>query len=191
MHPLEVSPAQFRTLANEITEIATQYLQALDSRPIAPPTTGKQSLDLFSSPWPEQPEGTQALAALTQIIEHTRAQNARFWGYVLGSAEPAGAASDLLASVLNQNVTAWRSSPAAVIIEKTVVGWLAQAISCPGFQGSLTGGGSSANLMGLAMPPTHLVCATPRSRWFTLQPKFICQFRRLWLCWELVEIIFG
>jgi aromatic-L-amino-acid/L-tryptophan decarboxylase len=151
MHPLEVSPAQFRTLANEITEIATQYLQALDSRPIAPPTTGKQSLDLFSSPWPEQPEGTQALAALTQIIEHTRAQNARFWGYVLGSAEPAGAASDLLASVLNQNVTAWRSSPAAVIIEKTVVGWLAQAISCPGFQGSLTGGGSSANLMGLAM----------------------------------------
>jgi glutamate/tyrosine decarboxylase-like PLP-dependent enzyme len=57
----------------------------------------------------------------------------------------------LLASVLNQNVTAWRSGPAAVVIEQTVVGWLAQAIGCPEFCGHLTGGGSSANLMGLAM----------------------------------------
>jgi Glutamate decarboxylase and related PLP-dependent proteins len=38
-----------------------------------------------------------------------------------------------------------------VTIEKIVVGWLAQAIGCPQFRGHLTGGGSSANLMGLAM----------------------------------------
>ena len=38
-----------------------------------------------------------------------------------------------------------------MIIERTVVGWLAEAIGCPGFYGHLTGGGSSANLMGLAM----------------------------------------
>jgi aromatic-L-amino-acid/L-tryptophan decarboxylase len=151
MHPLEVSPAQFRTLANEITEIAAQYLEALDSRPVAPATTGKQSRDMFSGPLPMEGEGAKVLTSLSQIIGHSRVQNARFWGYVLGSAEPAGAAADLLASVLNQNVTAWRSSPAAVMIEKTVVGWLAEAISCPGFQGSLTGGGSSANLMGLAL----------------------------------------
>src|SRR5205823_14809536 len=46
---------------------------------------------------------------------------------------------------------AWRSGPAAVTVERPVVGWLAQAIGCAGFRGSLTGGGSSANLMGLAM----------------------------------------
>jgi aromatic-L-amino-acid decarboxylase len=33
----------------------------------------------------------------------------------------------------------------------TVVSWLAQAVGCGGFTGSLCGGGSSANLMGLAM----------------------------------------
>jgi glutamate/tyrosine decarboxylase-like PLP-dependent enzyme len=38
-----------------------------------------------------------------------------------------------------------------VTIERVVVGWLAEAIGCSGFTGSLTGGGSSANLMGLAM----------------------------------------
>jgi glutamate/tyrosine decarboxylase-like PLP-dependent enzyme len=53
--------------------------------------------------------------------------------------------------VLNQNVTAWRGAPSAVTLEKVVVGWLAEALGCSGFTGSLTGGGSSANLMALGM----------------------------------------
>ncbi len=69
----------------------------------------------------------------------------------MGSGEPVAAAADLLASVLNQNVTAWRSGPSATTIERVVVGWLAEAIGCRGFRGSLTGGGSPANLMGMAM----------------------------------------
>ena len=95
--------------------------------------------------------GDRALDDLAAVIESVRVTGPRFFGYVLGSGEPVGAAADLLASVLNQNVTAWRSSPSAVTIERVVVGWLAEAIGCAGFTGSLTGGGSSANLMGLAM----------------------------------------
>ena len=95
--------------------------------------------------------GESALTALGDLSKRCRAQNGRFFGYVLGSGEPVAALADLFASVLNQNVTAWRSSPAAVAIEHTVVAWLASAIGCKGFRGSLTGGGSSANLMGLAM----------------------------------------
>ena len=95
--------------------------------------------------------GEEALGSLPEIVRLSRVQNGRFFGYVLGSGEPVGAVADLLASVLNQNVTAWRSGPAAVAIEQTVVSWLAQAIGCPDFRGHLTGGGSSANLMGLAM----------------------------------------
>jgi glutamate/tyrosine decarboxylase-like PLP-dependent enzyme len=53
--------------------------------------------------------------------------------------------------VLNQNVTAWRSAPAAVSVERSVVRWLADAVGCRDFSGSLTSGGSLANLMGLAM----------------------------------------
>ena len=106
---------------------------------------------LFSAPLPETGLGEAALNALRDVIRLSRAQNGRFFGYVLGSGEPVGAVADLLASVLNQNVTAWRSGPAAVAIEQTVVRWLAQAIGCAGFGGHLTGGGSSANLMGLAM----------------------------------------
>lgn len=48
-------------------------------------------------------------------------------------------------------MTAWRSSPAGITIERTVVRWLAEAIGCKGLSGTLTGGGSAANLMGLTM----------------------------------------
>src|ERR1022692_3927518 len=95
--------------------------------------------------------GDRALAALEEVSAQSRAQNGRFFGYVQGPGEPVAALGDLLASILNQNMTAWRSSPAGVTIERTVVRWLAQAVGCGGFLGTLTGGGSAANLMGLTM----------------------------------------
>lgn len=95
--------------------------------------------------------GVAALDLLAEVASSSRPPGPRMFGYVVGSGEPVAAAADLLASVLNQNVTAWRSAPAAVSIERTVVRWIAAAIGCKGFVGSLTGGGSSANLMALAM----------------------------------------
>jgi len=151
MNPLEISTDEFRRLTAQITELACEYLEHLDAQPIAPATTGTDTLRLFRTPLPEAGLGEDALKALPQVVQRSRAQNGRFFGYVLGSGEPVGAVADLLASVLNQNVTAWRSGPAAVTIEQTVMNWLTEAIGCPGFSGHFTGGGSSANLMGLAI----------------------------------------
>jgi aromatic-L-amino-acid/L-tryptophan decarboxylase len=151
MNPLEISPAQFRRLAEQVTALAAHYLENIDTQPISPATNGDETLRLFHTPVPEQGFGEEALRALPDVMRLSRVQNGRFFGYVLGSGEPVGAVADLLASVMNQNVTAWRSGPAAVVIEQTVVIWLAQAIGCSEFRGHLTGGGSSANLMGLAM----------------------------------------
>jgi len=55
--------------------------------------------------------GAKALSALEDVIAHSRAQNGRFFGYVQGPGEPVAALGDLMASILNQNMTAWRSSP--------------------------------------------------------------------------------
>ena len=151
MNPVEISPEQFQHLAERVTKLAVEYLDGLDAHAIAPSTTGAEVSRRFSAPLPEQGIAEEAFDLLPEIAQFSRVQNGRFFGYVLGSGEPVGAVADLLASVLNQNVTAWRSGPAAVTIERTVVSWLAQAIGCPGFRGHLTGGGSSANLMGLAM----------------------------------------
>jgi aromatic-L-amino-acid/L-tryptophan decarboxylase len=151
MNPLEISPAEFRRLAEDVTDLAANYLETIDARPIAPNTNGEETLRQFRSPLPEQGCGREALRALDDVVHRSRLQNGRFFGYVLGSGDPVAAVADLLASVLNQNVTAWRSGPAAVTIEQTVVNWLAEAIGCEQFRGHLTGGGSAANLMALAM----------------------------------------
>ena len=123
----------------------------MDGRRIAPATTGSATEALFAEGLPEEGLKDGALDALGEVMAGARAGNARFLAYVLGSGEPVGALGDYLASVLNQNVTAWRSAPTMVSMERAVVRGLAAAVGCPGFTGSLTGGGSSANLMGLTL----------------------------------------
>jgi glutamate/tyrosine decarboxylase-like PLP-dependent enzyme len=124
MNPIEVSSEDFRRLAERITDLAARYLENLDDQRISPETRGPESLNIFGGAPPEQGMGEEALARLPDVLRLSRAQNGRFFGYVLGSGEPVAAIADLLASVLNQNVTAWRSGPAAVAIEQTVVNWL-------------------------------------------------------------------
>ena len=151
MNPLEVSEQEYRRLADSVVDLSADYLSSLDTRAIFPATSGSEVERLFALDLPEQGLRERAFSALHEVAQHSRAQNGRFFGYVQGPGEPVAALGDLLASVLNQNMTAWRSSPAGVTIERTVVGWLAQAVGCSGFLGTLTGGGSAANLMGLAM----------------------------------------
>lgn len=151
MNPLEISPEEFRRLIDEVADLAANYLETIDTRPISPQTNGVETLRLFGTCLPEEGRGRDALRDLDEVVQRSRIQNGRFFGYVLGSGEPVAAVADLFASVLNQNVTAWRSGPAAVTIEQIVVSWLAEAMGCRGFRGHLTGGGSAANVMGLAM----------------------------------------
>jgi aromatic-L-amino-acid/L-tryptophan decarboxylase len=148
---LDLSPEEFLDLAARAAHVAAEHLRTLDGRPITPGLTGADAERVFGGDAPEAGAGAAAFDALAAVVAGSRAQNGRFLGYVLGSGDPAGAPADLLASVLNQNATAYRSSPAAIAIERTVVRWLARALGCEGFTGSLTGGGSLANLMGLAM----------------------------------------
>ena len=151
MNPLELTTDDFRRLAHRVSTLAEQWLTGLDTRAIAPAVTGHDTEALFAEGLPEEGLKDGAFDALGAVMAGTRAGNARFLAYVLGSGEPVGALGDYLAGVLNQNVTAWRSSPTMVSMERAVVRGLAAAVGCPGFTGSLTGGGSSANLMGLTM----------------------------------------
>jgi aromatic-L-amino-acid/L-tryptophan decarboxylase len=151
MDGLQISGDEFRSVADRITRLAAALLEQLDHAPSFPACAGHEVSARFDEPIPEHGLKSQALDALADVIAMSRAPTPRFYGYVLGSGEPVAAAADLLASVLNQNVTSWRSAPAAVTIERQVLRWIASALRCEGFTGSLCGGGSSANLMALAM----------------------------------------
>ncbi len=147
---LSIPDQTFRALARRITDIAADFLRDLERSPAYPPDAAA-ALTAFDCPAPHAGMGERALDALPQVISLSRPPTSRFFGYVLGSGEPVAALGDLLASVLNQNVTAGRSSPAGVAIEQRVVEWLAQFIGCDELTGSLCGGGSASNLMALAM----------------------------------------
>jgi glutamate/tyrosine decarboxylase-like PLP-dependent enzyme len=152
MRSLSLPPQAFRSLAHQLSDFTADYLEHLPDLPSYPSgIMGEQTERLFSGAIPLQGMGAAAFDDLPRVFEYARPSSPRFFGYVFGSGEPISALGDYAAAVLNQNATAWRSAPAGVTIERTVVRWLAEAIGCDGFTGSLTLGGSSANLMGLCM----------------------------------------
>jgi glutamate/tyrosine decarboxylase-like PLP-dependent enzyme len=151
MNIIELSPEQFWELSERVLRIAADHLRSLSDRAIPAEGSGAEIAQILLHPPPEKGSPEAALRGLEDTALYSRAQNGRFFGYVLGSGELSAAVADLLCSVLNQNVTAWRSSPSAVTIEKQVISWIAHAIGCDEFGGILASGGSSANLMGLAM----------------------------------------
>jgi glutamate/tyrosine decarboxylase-like PLP-dependent enzyme len=151
MRALEISDEELSRLTDTAADLAKNYWASLEDRPSYPSTSGRETNRLFARPWQEEGRGAGVLQDFHDIAEHVRPSTGRFFGYVAGSGEPVGVLGELLAAALNQNVTSWRSAPGAVEIERAVVGWLAEAIGCAGFAGSLCGGGSAANLMGLAI----------------------------------------
>jgi glutamate/tyrosine decarboxylase-like PLP-dependent enzyme len=152
MRSLTLSADAFRALAHRLSDFTADYLEKLPDLPSYPhDISGEQTERLFTGDIPRHGIGAAVFDDLASVFEYARPSSPRFFGYVFGSGEPIAALGDFAATVLNQNATAWRSAPAAVTIERTVVRWLAEVIGCAGFTGSLTLGGSSANLMGLCM----------------------------------------
>ncbi len=150
--PLSLSSDTFRRLAHELSDFAADYLERLPQLPSYPPdVNGQLTEELFTGDLPQEGIGARAFDLLPKVFEYSRPSSPRFFGYIFGSGEPVGALGDFASSVLNPNTTAWRSAPSAATIERTVIRWLAEAVGCGGFSGSLTLGGSSANLMGLCM----------------------------------------
>lgn len=152
MRPLTQSDESFRSLAHNMANFCADFLDSLPELPVFPPdASGSLVEQLLAGEIPRDGLGASAFDLLPQVFRYSRAPSPRFFGYIQGSGEPVGALGAFAASVLHQNGTAWRSSPAAITIERTVVRWLAEAVGCAGFSGSLTVGGSLANLMGLCM----------------------------------------
>jgi len=152
MRSLTLPDGSFRELARQVADFSADYLETLPQLPSYPPgITGAETQSLFGGEIPWESEGAAAFDCLQDVFRLSRPASPRFFGYVFGSGDPVAALGEFATAVLHQNSAAWRSAPAGITMERTVVRWLADAIGCKGFTGSLTLGGSSANLMGLCM----------------------------------------
>jgi aromatic-L-amino-acid/L-tryptophan decarboxylase len=124
MRSLALSPDSFRTLAHDLTNFVADYLERLPQlRSYPSEISGRATEQLFGGDLPWEGIGAAAFDSLPAVFDHSRPASPRFFGYVFGSGEPVGALGDFASSVLHQNATAWRSAPAAITIEQTVIGW--------------------------------------------------------------------
>ena len=68
MHPLEIAPNEFRRLAEQVVDLAVEYLTDLDSRSTFPATRGAETEQLFHTGPPEKGLGAEAIAVLRQAM---------------------------------------------------------------------------------------------------------------------------
>src|SRR5256886_11944082 len=153
-HSLDPSPEQIRSWANAAVELMAEYLGTIRNRPVYPHTSSRQIRERLDSSLPEEPVNFDELLRTFRdtLIELSRHNgHPRMFGYVQAPGTAIAALADLLASTLNANLTAWRSAPAAVEIERLTIDWIKQII---GFDRNAAGlfvsGGSMANMAALA-----------------------------------------
>ncbi|HEY0547784.1 MAG TPA: pyridoxal-dependent decarboxylase [Pyrinomonadaceae bacterium] len=149
---LELEAEVWRELASQAQALVTDYLAHVAEFPIFPQEEVAKFPEIFSTELPEEGGSVEEImTACRAIAEASRhSGHPRFFGYVASSASPVGVIGDFIASALNQNLTAWRSSPAATDVERAVVGWLSKLIGYGESAGGLlTSGGSMANLNAL------------------------------------------
>lgn len=144
---------ELRALAHRMIDDAFAHLETRREQPVwqCPPEDTRQAIE--GEGVPRAPQG--ATAAYTDFIENVLPYaigntHPRFWGWVMGGGTPVGMMAEMLAATVNPNVGGFDDS--ATLIEKQVVRWMAELMGMPlEASGLLTGGGSTANLIGLTV----------------------------------------
>src|SRR5256714_15376414 len=149
---LDPSPEQIRYWGDAAVELIADYFSTIRDRRLYPSTSSRQIRERLDSSLPEEPANFDELLhifrnALIELSRHNG--HPRMFGYVQAPGTAIAALADLLASTLNANLTAWRSAPAAVELERLTIDWIKQII---GFNrdaaGLFVSGGWMANIAG-------------------------------------------
>jgi aromatic-L-amino-acid/L-tryptophan decarboxylase len=151
---LDLTGEDFRALLAGVTALMEGEVAAARSGPVfeRPPSALEvERLIGADQALPADGESVEELlAACAAVLASGRRTTRTFFGYVQSPPAPVAVAADLLASAADQNVTSWRSGPAAAAVEHQALRWLGEFV---GFDKAATGilvsGGSAANLTAL------------------------------------------
>ena len=151
---LDLTEEDLSALLAGVTALAEQEVAAARTGPVfeRPPSAAEvERMVGADRSLPADGESVEdLLAACATVLAGGRRTTPAFFGYVQSPPAPVAVAADLLASAADQNLTSWRSGPAAVAVEHQTLRWLGQFV---GFDDAATGilvsGGSAANLTAL------------------------------------------
>jgi glutamate/tyrosine decarboxylase-like PLP-dependent enzyme len=123
-----------RTLLRRTADLAADYLESVDERPVYPQISTEELYARLSGPLPEGPRDPEAVVEeLARAADPGIVASAggRYHGFVIGGAVPAATAADWLASTWDQDAGLWVLGPSVAVIEEVARGWLADLLGLP------------------------------------------------------------
>jgi aromatic-L-amino-acid decarboxylase len=149
----EFTSAEHERLGKIATGIIARYVRALDEARVCSEATPGELEKMFDEPLPVEGVGADELFRRfeREIVPHAmNIPSPRYYGLFNPTPLPVAVWADALASAINQNGAAWRNSPSGSVIESRVLRWLCEIVGYgAGSFGTLTSGGSEANLIAL------------------------------------------
>jgi glutamate/tyrosine decarboxylase-like PLP-dependent enzyme len=123
-----------RELLRRTADLAADYLESLDERPVFPPAALDELRAALDVPLPErQAEPLQVVEELARAAEPgiVASQGGRYFGFVVGASLPAALAADWLAAAWDQNLGGHVLGPSSLVIENTAGRWCAELLGIP------------------------------------------------------------
>jgi aromatic-L-amino-acid/L-tryptophan decarboxylase len=146
---LDWPPAQAASLGHSTVELWAAFLEDLPDLPVHRGFSSAQVAKGVAWDVPDAPDDVEQLLADTKALMFDWSMypgHGGFFGYVSGAGTIPGAAADLLAAALNNNVGGWRLAPGLTELEQRLLRWFADGLGLPATAGGyLTSGGSAAN----------------------------------------------
>ena len=150
---LDWGPEGARSFGGEVVELWAELLERLPELPVGRRLTADEVRAAVTRPVPAEGLSRAELLEYLRMLAFegsTYPGHPGFVAYISGTGTIPGAAADLLAAALNQNVGGWRLSPAATEIEQHLMRWMAGRLGLPGTAGGMiTSGGAMAAFIGL------------------------------------------
>jgi glutamate/tyrosine decarboxylase-like PLP-dependent enzyme len=121
-------------LLQRTAELAADYLESLEDRPVFPQVSADQLRAALGGPLPESPtDPEEVVETLAKKADPglVATGSGRYFGFVIGGALPAALAADWLTSTWDQNAGLYAGGPSASVVEQVVRDWVCDVLGLP------------------------------------------------------------
>jgi glutamate/tyrosine decarboxylase-like PLP-dependent enzyme len=123
-----------RALLQRTAELAADFLDSLEERPVFPQVSVDEVLAALRLPLQDEPlDPAQVVEELAAAAEPglVAIPSGRYFGFVIGGGLPAALAADWLTSAWDQNAGLYVGGPSASVIEQVVREWVCDLLGVP------------------------------------------------------------
>jgi glutamate/tyrosine decarboxylase-like PLP-dependent enzyme len=123
-----------RALLRRTAELAADFLDSLDDRPVFPRVSADELRASLRVPLQDEPlEPERVVEELAAAAEPglVGIPSGRYFGFVIGGGLPAALAADMLTSAWDQNAGLYVGGPSASVVEQVVREWVCELLGLP------------------------------------------------------------